>query len=78
MFAAEEGDLGCTGLITHEIPVLDSVPIRQRYRRIPPADYEAVKQHIHQLMQNQVIRESSSPYASPIVIVRKKDGQIRL
>ncbi|XP_062322169.1 uncharacterized protein LOC134023827 [Osmerus eperlanus] len=50
----------------------------QRYRCIPPTDYEAVKQHIHQLMQSQVIRESSSPYASPIVIVRKKDGQIRL
>lgn len=78
VFAAGEGDLGCTGLITHEIPLLDSVPIRQRYRRIPPADYEAVKQHIHHLLQNQVVRESSSPYASPIVIVRKKDGQIRL
>ncbi len=78
VFSAHEGDLGCTELITHEIPVLDSEPIRQRYRRLPPSDYEAVKQHIHQLLQNQVIRESSSPYASPIVVVRKKDGQIRL
>ena len=78
VFAADEGDLGCTELITHEIPLLDNVPIRQRYRRLPPTDYEAVKQHVHQLMQSRVIRESSSPYASPIVIVRKKDGQIRL
>lgn len=57
VFAAGEGDMGCTGLITHEIPLLDSVPICQRYRRIPLADYEMIKQHIHQLLQNQVIRE---------------------
>lgn len=78
IFSAHEGDLGCTKLITHEIPLLDTEPVRQRYRRLPPSDYEAVKQHIHQLLQSQVIRESSSPYASPIVVVRKKDGQIRL
>ncbi|KAK7918908.1 hypothetical protein WMY93_010192 [Mugilogobius chulae] len=69
---------GCTNLVTHEIPLLDDVPIRQRYRRIPPSEYEAVKAHINQLLDAQVIRESSSPYASPIVLVRKKDGSLRL
>lgn len=78
VFSAHEGDLGCTDLIQHEIPLLDNVPIRQRYRRIPPSDYEAVKSHIHQLLEANVIRESCSPYASPIVIVRKKDGSLRL
>ncbi|KAI3368246.1 hypothetical protein L3Q82_007966 [Scortum barcoo] len=51
---------------------------RQRYCRIPPSEYEAVKAHINQLLESQVIRESSSPYASPIVLVRKKDGSLRL
>jgi len=37
-----------------------------------------VKAHINQLLESQVIRESSSPYASPIVLVRKKDGGLRL
>jgi len=78
VFSAYEGDLGCTKLITHEIPLLNTDPIRQMHRRLPPSDYEAVKQHIYQLLQSQVIRESSSPYASPIVVVRKKDGQMRL
>lgn len=78
VFAAFEGDLGCTSLISHDIPLLDDTPLRQRYRRIPPSDYEAVKTHIRQLLDNQVIRESSSPYASPIVLVRKKDGSLRM
>lgn len=78
VFSSHEGDLGCTNLIAHDIPLLDDVPIRQRYRRIPPSEYEEVKQHINQLLEAQVIRESSSPYASPIVLVRKKDGSLRM
>ncbi len=70
--------MGCTTLISHEIPLTDEVPIRQMYRRIPPAEYDAVKAHINQLLESQVIRESCSPYASPIVLVKKKDGALRL
>lgn len=78
MFSTHEGDLGCTKLISHDIPLLDDTPVRQRYRHIPPSDYEAVKAHIQQLLENGIIRESCSPFASPIVIVRKKDSTIRL
>lgn len=78
IFSKGEGDVGCTKLITHEIPLLDSAPVRQPYRRIPPAQYEAVRAHIQQLVDSQVARESSSPYSSPIVVVQKKDGNIRL
>lgn len=78
VFSAHDGDLGCTNLISHDIPLLDDVPVRQRYRRIPPSEYKAVKAHINQLLESQVIRESSSPYASPIVLVRKKDGSLRM
>ena len=78
VFATHDGDLGCTDLLSHEIPLHDDIPIRQRYRRVPPCEYEAVKAHINQLLEAQVIRESSSPYASPIVLVRKKDGSLRL
>lgn len=78
VFSAFEGDLGCTNLIAHEIPLLDDVPVRQRFRRIPPSDYDSVKAHINQLLETQVIRESCGPYASPIVLVKKKDGSLRM
>lgn len=71
VFSAHDGDLGCIKLISRDIPLLDDVPVRQPYRRIPTSESEVVKEHINQLLGAQVIRESSSPYASPIVLVRK-------
>lgn len=78
LFSKDEGDLGCTDLITHEIPLQNEVPVRQPYRRLPPSQYDLVKTHIKQLLDSQIVRESSSPYSSPIVVVTKKDGSIRL
>ncbi|KAF0047714.1 hypothetical protein F2P81_001347 [Scophthalmus maximus] len=49
-----------------------------QYRHITPSEYEEVKTRINQLLEAQIIRESSSPYASAIVLVRKKDGSQRL
>lgn len=57
IFSTFEGDLGCTNLISHDIPLLDDVPLGQRYRCIPPSEYEAVKAHIRQLLDAQVIKE---------------------
>lgn len=78
VFSAHKGDLGCTTLLSHNIPLLDDTPVRQWYRQIPPSEYEVVKAHINQLLEAQVIRESCSPYASPIVLVKKKNGILRI
>lgn len=72
-FSAFEGDLGCTSLVEHEIPLLDYVQVRQKFRRILPSDYDSVKAHINQLLE---IREDCSPYPSPIVLLKKKDGSL--
>ncbi len=78
VFSTCEGDLGCTEVISHDIALLDKVPIRQRYRRIPPSEYDVVRAHINKLLETQVIRESCSPYASLIVLAKKKDGSLRM
>ncbi|KAL6467387.1 hypothetical protein MHYP_G00251910 [Metynnis hypsauchen] len=78
IFSQHEGDLGCTELITHDIPLVDDVPVRQPYRRLPPSQYEVVRAHIKQLLEAGIVRESCSPYSSPIVVVPKKDGSVRL
>jgi len=70
--------LGCTQLISHEIPLLDDTPVRQRYRCMPPSQCETVKAHIYQLLESKFIRESSSPFASPVVLVKKKDVSLRM
>lgn len=78
VFATNDQDLGCTNPISHDIPLCDDVPILQHYCRIPPLEDELVKEYINQLLAANIIRESSSPLASPIVLVRKRDGRIRL
>lgn len=40
--------------------------------------FEAVKAHINQLLDGKVIRESWSPYASPIALIKKKDRILRM
>ena len=78
VFSRSDHDLGCSTLLEHEIPLIDDVPVRQRYRRLPPSQYEQVKAHIQLLLDGGVIRPSTSPYASPIVLVHKKSGELRM
>lgn len=56
----------------------DDEPITQPYRRIPPNQYSEVREHISKLLRKGVIQERNSAYASPIVVVRKSNGNITL
>ncbi|MEW8104750.1 MAG: reverse transcriptase family protein [Candidatus Thiodiazotropha endolucinida] len=76
-FSRDEWDLGLTNLTEHAIPTGDSAPIRQPPRRVPLAHAEAEKQAVEDLKAKGVIRDSISPWASPIVLVAKKDGGVR-
>ena len=78
VFAKSDMDLGCTNAIKHRIKTVDDVPVNLPYRRIPPSQLEEVKQHIEKLIQKGAVVESTSDYASPIVVVRKRSGDIRL
>ncbi|CAC5422662.1 unnamed protein product [Mytilus coruscus] len=71
-------DVRYTTTVKHKIRTVDDEPIVQPYRRIPPTQYKEVKQHIQKLVENKIIRESTNPYASPIVLVRKKDNSLRM
>ncbi|XP_039313505.1 uncharacterized protein LOC120359576 [Solenopsis invicta] len=53
-------------------------PISFRPRRLSFADKEKLRQILDKLLQEKIIRPSNSPYAFPIVLVRKKDGESRL
>lgn len=46
--------------------------------RMAHSEREKVKLIIKDLLENNIIRESNSPFASPIVLVHKKDGSIRM
>ncbi|KAI8497995.1 hypothetical protein Bbelb_239390 [Branchiostoma belcheri] len=71
VFSTHKYDFGCTDAVTHRIPTGDAPPTREPYRRIPPALYQEVKQHVNDLLEQGVVRESCSPWASPVVLVRE-------
>ena len=62
----------------HRIDLLDETPFKQRYRKIPASMYDEVRSHLRQLLDIGIIRPSHSPYASNVVLVRKKNGSLRL
>ena len=73
VFAMDPSELGSTDLVTHHIDTGEHQPIRQLPRRMP----YSLQSKATQLVQQGVITPSASPWASPIVLVRKKDGNIR-
>lgn len=77
IFAQGPNDLGCTASVKHRIRLQDEIPFKQRHRRIPPSQYDEVRQHLKDMLDSGVIRESHSPYSSPVVLVRKRDGSLR-
>lgn len=78
VFSVHEWDVGLAKGVEHNIRLSDSRPFRERSRRLAPADIEDVRKHLQELLRAGIIKESRSPYASPIVIVRKKNGTIRM
>ena len=73
-FALDACELGTTTLVQHAINTGDHSPIRQQLRRMPFALRQDVDRLVGEMLDQGVIQPSSSPWASPVVLVRKKDG----
>ena len=67
-----------TTLIEHHIPIVSIQPVRQRPYRIPHAYRAEVMQELKRMEEAGIIEESDSAWASPIVVVKKKDKKLRI
>ena len=76
-FSKDSSDMGLTNLVEHTINTGDSLPIKQHPRRIPLAKMKEAQDEIREMLDKGVIETSDSPWSSPIVLVKKKDGSIR-
>jgi transposase InsO family protein len=77
LFATNDNDLGRTTLVQHDIETGDCPPIRQPPRRIPGGQLKEFEQELDRMLAAGVIEPGQSPWASPVVLVRKKDGSVR-
>jgi len=64
--------------VQHTIHVGNAAPIKQAPYRATPANNRIIKEKVDSLLKSGVIRESSSPWASPVILVAKKDGEPRM
>ena len=76
VFSQNENDLGKTNIITHYIDTGEARPVRQPLRRYPAAHIEAISEHVDNMLKQDTIEPASSPWASNVVLVKKKDGSL--
>ena len=71
-------DMGRTGLVEHSVDTGGHRPIRQALRRHPRAHLDEIDRQVDGLLHNGLIEPAASPWASNVVLVKKKDGSFRL
>jgi len=69
---------GTTNLVQHHIKLTSEEPVRSKPYPVPYSLRESLKEDINDMIKMGVVRESNSPYSSPVVVVKKKDGTNRV
>ena len=77
VFALDDSELGCTSLVQHSIDTGDQLPVKQQPYRTPVVYREKIEKMVSDMQEQGVVKPSNSPWASPIVLVPKKDGSLR-
>ena len=78
VFSLYDGDLGFCDALKHSIPTTTDKPVYLPHRQIPVQLQQEVRKCLESWLKQGIIRPSKSPYASQVVIVRTKSGEIRL
>jgi len=76
-FATSSADLGFCPLVQHDIDTGDARPIKQSPRRPPISAMDAEDKSLDEMLETGVIEPSNSSWASPVCLVKKKDGSFR-
>lgn len=72
VFHLPEDKLGFTNAVKHNIKTTTDVPIHTKQYRFPPVHKGEIDSQVQQLLTNEIIKPSTSPYNSPLWIVPKK------
>ncbi len=78
IFSRHGLDCGKAKGFVHRICLSDTKPFRLPYRRLSPSHYEKLREALDEMEERDIIRKSASDYASPLVLVWKRNGDLRL
>lgn len=74
IFSKNDSDLGRTNLITHSIDTGDAKPIKQQPYWVPFKQHEIIKEEVDKMLEKGIIHPSYSCWASPVVLIPKKNN----
>lgn len=77
IFDFDNRPLGQTSVVTHRINTGDANPIHRRPYRVSASERAVIQQEVNKMLEKDIIEPSCSPWASPVVLVKKKDGTWR-
>lgn len=77
IFDLDNRRLGKASGVTHRINTGDACPIHRRQYRVSHDERKIIQKEVNKMLAKDIIKSSSSPWASPVVLVKKKDGSWR-
>ena len=77
VFSTSEDDIGLIPFYEHAIQTT-GLPVAKQPYRIPYKHKEWLINKIQELEKNEIIRPSISPYSAPVILVPKKNNDLRL
>lgn len=77
VFASNPKKPSRTTSMEHRIDTGDALPVKYKQRRVPVAFEEEVDRQVDEMLRNDIIRPSCSPWNAPLLLVKKKDGSQR-
>ncbi|UYV69751.1 hypothetical protein LAZ67_7000606 [Cordylochernes scorpioides] len=66
-----------TSVTKHKIETGNHQPIKHRPYRVSPTERQAIQTEVDKMLDAGIIRHSESPWSSPVILVKKKDGNWR-
>lgn len=69
--------LGKTLVVQHKIVLTDDIPLKSCPYRVSPLKKQIVEEYVDQMLRDNIIEPSFSPWSSPVVLVPKPDGSFR-
>ena len=77
VFVGSDEKIGRTNLVKHRIHTGSAPPIKQRPYKVPISQRHVIDEQIDSMLKGDQIEPSESPWASPVVLVEKKDRSFR-
>src|SRR5881275_1828714 len=77
LFAQSLADLEQSNVEEHVIITEDVPPIKKRAYKTAPKENDFIKNEINEMLEQDLIQPSTSPWSFPVVVVKKKNGKFR-